>query len=97
MDKDSLRPMAKHYEITEDLSAELHTGKRLIERKRNDGMVVNTTHDLLELLKPEQETYVGRLKTYLRNKSGDTRTSNLGVLSISSVRTKELEVNAVLL
>ena len=37
-----------------------------------------------------------RLKTYLRNKSGDARTSNLGVLAISSCRTKKLDVNAVI-
>ena len=61
-------------------------------------MVVNTTHDVLELLKPYQETYVDVLQTrvHLYHKSGDTRTSNLGVLSVSSIRTKELEVNAVI-
>ncbi|KAK1890688.1 Zinc finger MYM-type protein 1 [Dissostichus eleginoides] len=37
-----------------------------------------------------------RLKTYLRNRSGDARTSNLGLLAISSRRTKELDVNAVI-
>ncbi|RXM96417.1 Zinc finger MYM-type protein 1 [Acipenser ruthenus] len=37
-----------------------------------------------------------RLKTYLRNRSGDARTSNLGVLAISSRRTKELDINAVI-
>ena len=54
------------------------------------------SHDVLELLKPYQETYVDVLQTrvHLYHKSGDTRTSNLGVLSISSIRTKELEVNS---
>ena len=56
------------------------------------------SHDLLELLKPYQETYVDLLQTrvHLYHKSGDTRTSNLGALSVSSIRTKELEVNAVI-
>ena len=117
--------MAKHYGITkENLSAEVHQGKRLIEKKRENGHVVNTTHDVLVLLKPYKDAFMDlyklvcismtlpvtsaacersfsclrRLKTYLRNKSGDARTSNLGlgVPAISSKRTKDLDVNAVI-
>ncbi|KAK0156609.1 hypothetical protein N1851_000041 [Merluccius polli] len=36
------------------------------------------------------------LKTYLRNSSGEARTSNLGVLAISSRRTKGLDIDAVI-
>ena len=123
MDKDCLWPMAKHYGITrENLFAEIHQGKRLIERKRGDGHVINTTHDLLGVLKPHKDAFTDlyklvcisitlpvtsatcersfsclrRLKTYLRNKSGDMRTRNLRVLAISSQRTKELDVNTLI-
>ncbi|KAK1904504.1 52 kDa repressor of the inhibitor of the protein kinase [Dissostichus eleginoides] len=123
MDKDSLLPMAKHYGVMEEnISAELHQAKRLIERKKQSGAVVNTTHDVLVLLRPYNDAFVDlyklvcismtlpvtsaacersfsclrRLKTYLRNRSGDARTSNLGLLAISSRRTKELDVNAVI-
>ena len=115
--------MAEHYgALEENLSVELHQLKRLIERKKQRGDVVNTTHDVLVLLKPYKEAFVDlfklvcismtlpvtsaacersfsclrRLKTYLRNKSGDARTSNLGVLAISSSRAKELDVDAVI-
>ncbi|KAK1894641.1 52 kDa repressor of the inhibitor of the protein kinase [Dissostichus eleginoides] len=115
--------MAKHYGVMEEnISAELHQAKRLIERKKQSGAVVNTTHDVLVLLRPYNDAFVNlyklvcismtlpvtsaacersfsclrRLKTYLRNRSGDARTSNLGLLAISSRRTKELDVNAVI-
>ena len=63
MDKDSLWPMAKHYGITkENLSAEVHQGKRLIEKKRENGHVVNTTHDVLVLLKPYKDAFMDLYK-----------------------------------
>ena len=36
-----------------------------------------------------------RLKTYLRNRSGDAGTSSLGVLAVNSIRT-HIDVNAVM-
>ncbi|XP_063765900.1 zinc finger MYM-type protein 1-like [Eleginops maclovinus] len=123
LDKDTLLPMAEHYGVLiENLSAELHQLKRLIERKNQRGDVVSTTHDVLVLLRPYKDAFVDlfklvcismtlpvtsascersfsclrRLKTYLRNKSGDARTSNLGVLAISSSRAKALDVEAVI-
>lgn len=123
MDKDCLLPMAKHYGVMEEnISAELHQAKRLVERKKQSGDIINTTHDVLVLLRPYKDVFVDlytlvcismtlpvtsaacersfsclrRLKTYLRNKSGDDRTSNLGLLAISSRRTKELDVKAVI-
>lgn len=86
------------------------------------GVSLNSTHDLLILLRPYKEAFIDlyklvsismtlpvstaacersfsclrHLKTYLRNKSGDVRTSNLAVLAISSRRTKEMDVDVVI-
>lgn len=112
--------MAKHYGVLEDnLGAEYHQVKRLIERKKQSGGIFSTTHDVLVLLTPYKDAFVDlyklcvylhdtachiscsfsclrHLKTFLKNTSGDARTSNLGVLAISSRRTKELDVDAVI-
>ena len=121
--QDAILPMAKHYGVLEDnLSAELHQLRRLLDRKKQNGVTVNSTYDMLELLRPYKDAFVDiyklvcismtlpvstaacersfsclkHLKTYLRNKSGDARTSNLGVLAISSRRTKEMDIDAVI-
>lgn len=123
MDQEVILPMATHYGVLkENLAAELHQVKRLLERKKQNSDIVDTTHDLLVILRPYKDAFVDlyklvcismtlpvttatcersfsclrRLKTYLRNKSGDARTSNLGLLAISSRRTKELDVDAVI-
>lgn len=49
---------AKHYGILEEnLADELHQPKRLIERKKQTGEIVSTTHDVLVLLEPYKEVF----------------------------------------
>lgn len=57
--QDALLPMAKHYGVFEEnLSAELHQLKRLIDRKKQNGVSVNSTHDLLVLLRPYKDAFM---------------------------------------
>uniref|UniRef100_A0A8C2PTZ0 DUF4371 domain-containing protein n=1 Tax=Cyprinus carpio TaxID=7962 RepID=A0A8C2PTZ0_CYPCA len=61
--QDALQPMARHYGILEDnLSAELHQLKRLIDRKKQNGVSLNSTHDLLILLRPYKEAFIDLYK-----------------------------------
>ncbi|KAK7913720.1 hypothetical protein WMY93_013931 [Mugilogobius chulae] len=123
LNKTALLPMARHYGVLEDnLAAEVHQLRRLIERKKQNGDTVSTTQDLLILLRPYKDAFTDfyklvcislilpvstaacersfsclrRLKNYLRNKSGDARTSNLGLMAISAGRTKQLDVEVVI-
>uniref|UniRef100_H3B6V4 TTF-type domain-containing protein n=1 Tax=Latimeria chalumnae TaxID=7897 RepID=H3B6V4_LATCH len=119
LDKQCVLPMALHYGICEDnLAAELHQVRRLLERKKQGG----TCFELATMLRPYRDAFIDlyklvcigvtllvsstacersfsclrRLKNYLRNSSGDCRTSNLALLSINSTRTKGLNVDDVI-
>lgn len=57
MHQDAIQPMARHYGILEDnLSAELHQLKPLIDRKKTND------HDLLILLRPYKENFIDLYK-----------------------------------
>ena len=120
---DALTPMAQHYGVKEDdLKAEVHQVKRLIQKKEADGVSINTPSELNTMLMPYKDAFpdifrllnisltipvtsascersfscLKLLKNYIRNKSGDERTSNLALLSISSSRTKQLDLEKVI-
>ncbi|CAL9699711.1 unnamed protein product [Knipowitschia caucasica] len=123
LDKQLLLPMAQHYGVREEnLSAELHQVRRLLERKKQQGHAVKSPQDFLHLLRPYKEAFMDlfklisisltlpvtsvscersfsclrRLKNYLRNSSGDTRTSNLGLLAINSARARAMDSDRII-
>lgn len=59
LDKKCLQPMAQFYGVTEEnLTAELHQVRRLLERKKAHGHVVNDTVGFLTLMRPYQDAFV---------------------------------------
>lgn len=63
LDKDTLLPMAEHYGLLkENLAADPHQAKRLIERKKQSGNIVSTNHDVLVLLRPYKDAFVDLFK-----------------------------------
>ena len=115
--------MANHYGIQRgNLTAEVHQVRRLIERKRERGQVLNTTRDFLSVLRPYKDAFedlhrllrialtlpvssascersfscLSRVKNYLRTRSGDDRTSGLGVLAINSERARALDCQEII-
>uniref|UniRef100_A0A8C6SZ64 HAT C-terminal dimerisation domain-containing protein n=1 Tax=Neogobius melanostomus TaxID=47308 RepID=A0A8C6SZ64_9GOBI len=107
----SCRTQEHHSLREENLSAELHQVRRLLQRKKQQGHAVKSPQDFLHLLRPYKEAFMDlfklisisltlpvtsvscersfsclrRLKNDVRNSSGDTRTSNLGLLAINSM------------
>ena len=58
LEKESIKPMANHYGICDDdLHAELHQVKRLIIRKQNSGMQLETTMNLYTMLQQYSEAF----------------------------------------
>lgn len=59
LDMQSLSPMAHHYGITdENLSAELHQVRRLLDRKKEQGHTVSTTLEFLSILRPYKDAFI---------------------------------------
>uniref|UniRef100_A0A8C3T1M7 DUF4371 domain-containing protein n=1 Tax=Chelydra serpentina TaxID=8475 RepID=A0A8C3T1M7_CHESE len=63
LDKQCTLPMALQYGICEDnLAAELHQVRRLLERKKQQGHVVNSTFEFLTMLRPYQDAFIDLYK-----------------------------------
>ena len=123
LNKERILPMSHYYGISEEnLTAELHQVKRLLEKKKEKGHTIDSTMEFLSLMGPYKDAFediykllciavtlpvssascersfscLRRLKTYLRNTSGDTRNSNLAFLTINTRRTKDLDVDEII-
>ncbi|KAK0146464.1 Zinc finger MYM-type protein 1 [Merluccius polli] len=123
LDKQLIMPMARHYGISEEnLSAELHQVRRLLKRKEDQGVTIQSKEEFLSLMRPYKDAFVDlyklisialtlpvtsascersfsclcRLKNYLRNSGGDSRTSDLALLAINPRRTRTLNSDSII-
>ncbi len=123
LDKQRVLPMAHHYGVNEEnLSAELHQARPLLQRKAEQGHTINSTQEFLSLMRPYKDAFVDlyklitisltllvtsascersfsclrRLKNYLRDSSGDARTSDLALLAINPRRTRTLDCDQII-
>ncbi len=66
LDKKCLLPMAQFYSITEEnLNAEMHQVRRLLERKTNQGHSIKNTSELLLLMEPYKDAFMDLHKLIL--------------------------------
>uniref|UniRef100_A0A672K9I2 HAT C-terminal dimerisation domain-containing protein n=1 Tax=Sinocyclocheilus grahami TaxID=75366 RepID=A0A672K9I2_SINGR len=103
--EESLVPMAQHYGIRDDnLLAELHQMRRLLERKKEKGETVSSALELLFMLKPYKDSFADiykllRISVTLPVTSVSCERSfsciNLACLSIHAERTKALDVQKI--